>query len=280
MIEIKSARDLKNAQIVILAAGPTGTGKSTQFLTLPGKKYVDIFDPNALIAYEGQDVDYQTFFPKSNQIDIYPTSIHKSTAGKYKRHHDQSKVKGYEADGTFYNSFADNFVERANTDFYRKNGYSWLSLDGFTNAAALAMDRVTFLNESMESADDRADFRMAGQMLSRLARMSWGLGVNLYLQCHTVEETNENGQVLAYKLNLPGSARSVIPTNTANVWFFDTDIDRQTKKVSYKIITQRSRKYPFVRSGFKNLKDEEDITIDFSKPLEGQGIGKLIKNRS
>src|SRR3990167_6767223 len=56
-----NAAALTNHKILML--GDTGSGKTTQFLTLPGKKYMYIFDPNALLSLRGHDVDYDEYMP-------------------------------------------------------------------------------------------------------------------------------------------------------------------------------------------------------------------------
>src|SRR3989304_5664694 len=43
----------------IFVLGSTGSGKTTQFLTLPGKKFMYLFDPNAILSIKGYDVDYE-----------------------------------------------------------------------------------------------------------------------------------------------------------------------------------------------------------------------------
>ena len=41
----------------ILILGKTGSGKTTQFLTLPGKKFIYLFDPNAILTLQdGSDL--------------------------------------------------------------------------------------------------------------------------------------------------------------------------------------------------------------------------------
>ena len=61
----------------ILAIGTTGVGKTTQFLTLPGKKFIYLFDPNALRSLAGHDVDYEEFRIDSMDLDLSVKSLKK-----------------------------------------------------------------------------------------------------------------------------------------------------------------------------------------------------------
>jgi GTPase SAR1 family protein len=53
----------------ILCVGDPGSGKSSLIRTLPGKKFVYIFDPNGLRSLAGADVDYEEWLPDSLELD-------------------------------------------------------------------------------------------------------------------------------------------------------------------------------------------------------------------
>lgn len=53
-----------------LLLGDTGSGKTTQFLTLPGRKFIYLFDPNAILSLQGHDIDYEEFLPDSLNLSI------------------------------------------------------------------------------------------------------------------------------------------------------------------------------------------------------------------
>jgi len=67
MPNAKDAADAAYERVIV--AGQTGSGKTTQILTLPGKKFVYIFDPNALASLKGHDLDYEIFMPEFTEID-------------------------------------------------------------------------------------------------------------------------------------------------------------------------------------------------------------------
>ena len=59
----------------ILLVGSTGGGKTSQFLTLPGKTFVYAFDPSTLSTLRGHDIDYQIFMP--TRINLATQSLSK-----------------------------------------------------------------------------------------------------------------------------------------------------------------------------------------------------------
>ena len=64
-----NAKDAPLEVFTICNVGGTGSGKTLGLLTLPGKKFDYIFDPNALKTLRGHDVDYETFIPEHLDLD-------------------------------------------------------------------------------------------------------------------------------------------------------------------------------------------------------------------
>ena len=62
--------------------GDTGAGKTAQFLTLPGKKFIYLFDPNAILTLRGHDVDYEEYLP--DRLNLSVKSLAKGAGGGVK----------------------------------------------------------------------------------------------------------------------------------------------------------------------------------------------------
>jgi hypothetical protein len=62
----------------VLALGEIGNGKTSQFLTLPGRKFMYCFDPGALRAIQGYDIEYEEFVADAMDLDISVHSLAKS----------------------------------------------------------------------------------------------------------------------------------------------------------------------------------------------------------
>src|SRR5258706_6980184 len=66
-----NALEASAVQHRILNLGDTGSGKTTQLLTFPGKKFAYLFDPNAVLSLRGYDVDYEEFLPDKLNLALH-----------------------------------------------------------------------------------------------------------------------------------------------------------------------------------------------------------------
>ena len=57
-----NTKDIGKPSFLLL--GPTGSGKTSQILTLPGKTFCYLFDPSSLATLKGHDIEYELFLPK------------------------------------------------------------------------------------------------------------------------------------------------------------------------------------------------------------------------
>jgi len=174
---MENAKDLKSIKHHrLLIVGEIGTGKSTQFLTIPGKKFSYIFDPNALATLAGWDIDYETFFPSLAETDFYPSSIKKD-----KKQFSDSKGRTFEP--KTYLRWADEINEKVGSGFF--NDYDALGLDGLTMFSASVMDRTLWLQNKVERDDERTDYRLAGDKISNAIRALTELPLTLFCTAHT-----------------------------------------------------------------------------------------------
>jgi hypothetical protein len=115
-----------------LILGDTGSGKTTQILTLPGKKFMYLFDSNALLSLKGQDVDYEEFLPDKLNLNI--KSLKKETGGD-----DLTKHKS-----DLYLQWQSDFEDKLKTGFFDQ--YSVIGMDSATTFLDLVMDRILTIN--------------------------------------------------------------------------------------------------------------------------------------
>src|SRR5258708_37765572 len=114
-----NARDVTaNEPRKFLLLGDTGSGKTTQFLTLPGKKYAHLFDPNALPSLKGYDVDYDEYLP--TPVSAAATSLKKEIPGDKKG----------TTTSAVYQRFESEFDERLKSGFF--DPYDWIGFDSAT----------------------------------------------------------------------------------------------------------------------------------------------------
>jgi hypothetical protein len=258
---VNNARDEKaSVQRRIFVAARTGRGKTTQILTLPGKKFVYVFDQNALPVIAGADIDYLTFFPESGELE--------------------TKLKGFNQGGlsdragksqpTLYNRWGDDFDERYDAGFF--DGYDWLCFDSATSLVDAMFEREMWLNKRTADSPDKGDYKVVGATLSRWTARLAKLPCNVYMTGHISDYKDEVTHLIETQLYLPGSARDRVPMAFTDCWF----VEQLPDKREFKLQTVPSeRGLKDIRTSL-NIENGADITIkDFAHP-ERYGIGALL----
>lgn len=257
-----AATELDKRQVIFLL-GRTGSGKSTQFLTLPGRKFAYLFEPSAKVAIQGYPIDFLEFLPEEDELEYRLKGFNQNTL---------TDRKGGTPEPTIYTRWYEDFTARLNANFFES--YDWVEIDSFTFLVQAMIDRQMFLNKRTGEPPDRGDYRIVGDSLRAIIRALTGRKVNVFLTGHIQEYQDEKTKIITTQANLPGSARTTIPLMCTNIW--QTDYDNALAK-KYTIRTRPDKRgMRDLRCSIASLKDDEDITItDLSKPI-GQGIGGLL----
>lgn len=253
----------------ILALGGAGSGKSTAFASLPGKKFIYLFDPNALSSIAGYDIEYEQFMPDVDTFALKPLANSKPG--------DQPRV-ARRASETYLNW--EDFHEKALRDGFFSQ-FDWIGFDSATTFLDMAMDRVLTLNgrggqwpQQDDYGPQMVAFRNIMRGLTSLQRPD-GSFVNIYLTGHMDPLKDEvTGRVFNQPM-LTGKLRKKIPILFTDLLVFESSSDNSGAK--YSIRTAPNSLNPDVRCSVKGLKVIEDVTIDWKKPIEGQGLGRIFK---
>ena len=255
-----NAVDAKTESMRIFLVGDTGNGKTTQFLTLPGKKYLYIFDPNALRSVKGHDVDYDLFLPTSIPAGI--SSLKKSKEGDARA-----------ATSSVYEQFETEFDQRIKSGFF--DPYEWIGFDSATTLLDLMMDRVLSINGRLGQWPHEDDWgpQMIGFM--NLCRTVTAMKKNLFMTGHMQDKTNRKTGVTRRQPMLTGSLVQRIPLLFSEVLGADVDTDANGKSV-YRLHTVPDHEFTVIRTSMKGLEPVETVTIDWTKPVVGQGLGGII----
>lgn len=260
---VSSALDQHDKRQVIFVVGRTGTGKSTQFLTLPGKKLLYIFEPSGKAAIQGHALDFLEFLPEENELEFRLKGFNQNT---------KTDRKGGSPEPKIYTRWYEDFTARLNANFFE--GYDWVGIDSFTFFVQAMIDRQMFLNNRTGEPPDRGDYRIVGDSLRALVRALTGRNVNVFLTGHIQEYQDEKTKAIITQANLPGSARTTIPLMCTNIW--QTDYNGPIAK-RYSVRTRPdTRGMKDLRCSFPSMKDDEDVTIPDPVKPQGQGIGKLL----
>lgn len=252
-----TARDTSARKIYMV--GNTGTGKTTQILTLPGKKFIYLFDPNAILSIQGHDVDYEEFLP--DKLNLSVRSLAKDKG---------DKLTNYQSD--VYNQWEKDFDAKLKSGFF--DAYNVIGIDSGTTFLDLIMDRVMAIN-GRSGWPQQDDYGPQMVTFTNAMRTLMGLGKIIYVTGHLETKQDELTKRIYRGPMLTGRLKTKIPLLFSDIFFTEVANDGQGK-INYRINTVPDRTNESIRTSIKGLKPFEDVTLDFTKPLLGQGLGGLI----
>lgn len=260
MPNAKDAHEIVAHRILLL--GDTGSGKTTQLLTLPGKKFAYLFDANALLSLRGADVDYEEFLP--DRINMSVKSLSKDKGGDKTTNH-QSKM---------YVEWEKDFNSRVEDGFF--NDYSVIAFDSATTFLDLIMDRVLTINGRAGQWPQQDDYGPQMQVFTNVCRTLVSLGKTIVMTGHLETRQDELVKRIFRQPMMTGRLRVKIPLLFSDIFVCEAVNDGQGN-VAHRIQTVPDRITTTVRTSLRNLDAYEDVTIDFKKDPIGQGIGGLLK---
>lgn len=247
----------------ILVVGGTGGGKTSQIPTLPGRKFAYLFDANALLTLRGFDVDYEQFLPEDLSVDVSSLSAgNKAKSAKLSKRASEQYVN-WEKD----------FEAKRTSGYF--DDYDWICLDSCTTFLDIIMDYVLTVNGRPGEWPNQDDYGPQMVTFVNVIRTLVGLGKSIYCTGHLLLEKDEKYGRVINMMMMTGRLRGKIPLLFSDVWAADHDVDRDGVS-SYTIQTKPDTKTPNLRTSIKGLEMYENVTIDFSQPPEGQGIGGIL----
>ena len=266
-----NAQDAPLEVYTICNVGGTGSGKTLGLLTLPGKKFDYIFDPNALKTLRGHDIDYETFIPEHLDLDAVTLALD-----------NRDKISKPPEPKT-YIEFEKHLESHLKDGFF--DPYTVIGLDSITTFTSVVLDRIQHLNGRFGEHPTVADNVATVNTIIRVFRTLLGFNKIVYVTGHTdfkQEQTKTiaggaegSGKMLNIMYFL-GGLRKRIPILFSEVWLSYGDPDSKDK-MHYYVRTQQDRYNPYLRCSSRFIKPVEDVTVDWDNPLEGQGIGGLLE---
>lgn len=262
---VLSAQNIQPGSRRVLVVGPVGVGKTTQFATLPGKKFMYIFDPNAVASLEGMDVDYLAFIPDVDDLDLSVKTLQRKgdvVIG------DKPRKK---IEPTTYVEWEEDFEKRLEADFFAQ--YDWIGIDSLTTLSEIVMDRVLHLSKRLGKHPEQPDYTAEMNTIKNIFRVLTNLPCDLYCTAHTeLQRDDASGKTYA-QLLMTGRNRTRIPMRFTQIYALEVD---STSKQPYSCNTVQDRWNPSVRTNIKGLQPKENITIDWNKSPVGQGLGRFV----
>lgn len=247
-----------------MLVGPTGAGKSAQIWTLPGRKYVYVFDPNTLSTIaKAPDTKYVEFLPDFSEMDATLKGFNKGA---------KSDKPERAKEPTMYLRWVDHI-----NDFEarkRFEDFDWLVFDSLTFVAKAVMDRQLYINNRYGDIEELGDYRVVGSKLADVFGTISSLPINIYSTGHIQTYEDEKTKKIVTQIMLPGKGRTMLPLSHTDTW----EARAGEKAGTYEVKTApESRGLQEIRSAMKGLKPIEDVTIKNFDKATDYGIGALLK---
>lgn len=264
MPNAREAHSLANHRI--LSLGDTGSGKTTQILTLPGKKYVYCFDQNSLLSLRGHDITYDEWLP--GIVSAAASSLASKKVAGDRRSTVTSDV---------YQQWEAEFDNRIKSGFF--DSFDWICLDSATTLLDLIMDRILSINGRFGQWPNQDDYGPQMIAFQNVCRTITGMGKGIYMTGHLDTKQDQMTQKISRQPMMTGRLVAKIPLLFSDIFYMDAEVDSDGKRV-YRIQTVPSGINRTIRTSIKGLEPFEDVTIqgldDKSQDPVGQGIGGLI----
>jgi len=250
----------------ILALGGAGVGKTSQLLTLPGKKFIYCFDPNALLSLQGYDVDYEEYLP--DDLSLKLTSMSKE--GQKRAGVNPKKNKGAE----LYRAWEGDFEKKIAENFF--DDYDIIALDSCTTLLDMIMDGVLAINGRGGQWPQQDDYGPQMLAFQNIMRTLTSLGKIIYITGHIEMKQDQLTKRIFNQPLMTGRLKTKIPLLFSETLIFHVDADSKGN-VNYNVQTKPDRSSAIVRSSMKHAAFMENVDIDFTKDPLGQGLGGLLK---
>ena len=263
-----NAKDAKSGAKLFMLWGQTGTGKTTQFLTLPGRKFAYLFDPAALESLRGADIEYAEFI--GDEVNLNPTSMGKAESKGIKT----TPVVPVEKP-TKYDEWLKDFTERLASNYF--DDFDTILFDSLTTFGTLVMNRQIWINDRRGNVAHQDDYlpqmgTVHGAMQKLIGKMR-SAGKTVLVTGH--EQVKENAMGIAQvTLLVTGSLREQIPLLFSDVYQCVADDGK------FFIKTMKTIRMPAIRSSFREITSKRlgqvDVTIENWNHPEQYGLGALM----
>lgn len=246
----------------LLVVGATGSGKTAQIWTLPGRKFAYIFDPAAMASLKGcPNLDVVRFMPDYTELDATLKGFNKGS---------RDDVPSSAREPVVYKRWVDDLNDRSDSGFFKQ--YDWLCFDSLTFLVQAMMDRQLYINNRYGGLTDMSDYRVTGNKVSTLFRTITAQPISLYCTGHIDTYQDEDTKRVVTQLRLPGSARGLLPLMFSNIWKAYSKNSAEFFLRTY----PEERGFQDIRTTLKGLKDDEPVTIADWRTPERYGIGALL----
>lgn len=258
MPNAKTAHETSTHKFFLL--GDTGSGKTSLLPTLPGRKFAYLFDPNAILSLRGHDLEYEEFLP--DRLNLSVKSLKKDVG---------DKTTSFKND--LFVEWEKNFNAKLDSGYF--NNFDVIAFDSATTFLDLIMDRVLTINARAGQWPQQDDYGPQMMTFTNVCRSLMSLGKTIFMTGHMETKQDELTKRIFRQPMLTGRLRTKIPLLFSDIFICEAENDGRGK-ITHKIQTSPDRITTCVRTSFKGLEAFEDVTVDWGKNPETQGLGKLL----
>lgn len=270
--ELKS---MHNPKIVVY--GKAGSGKTTLFRTLPGRKFLYMFDPAGLNSIMPTDnIFYEEFI-----IDTVPMSVNTLKGVKDSASPSYSAMETYSRwENDFQNRLDKNWFTDPNVEIDGvKGGFDAIGFDSLTTLTDIVMDRILQLNQRAGKNPELGDYGILTNTLARIIRNAAATNCILYLTAHEQASQDKLLRTVSNEIMVPGQLKVKLPLLFSEIYHATGAIGLDGKPL-YQIATMADESYPLARCS-QVLRDAGvplvlDVTIPKGKSPEESGLGPFI----
>lgn len=256
-----NARDIKGSDFEsVLLIGSAGSGKTTQYRTLPGRGFMYIFDQNAAASIAGADIEFEAFLPDLLDINVQPLARDAKT--------DRGKVKAHEP--TSYLEWEKHFDESYNGGYFEQ--FDWIGMDSFTTFSDAVMDRVLWLNGRLGKMPEQADWSAQMITIQNVFRTLASMRKLFVATAHEEWKQDDLTKKVWCQPVMTGRLKIRIPLLFSNMFRCVADEGR------FFFQTTPDRHHDYMRTSIRGLTPEVDVTIEeWGNPTQ-YGLGKLLRD--
>lgn len=261
----------------ILCYGKAGSGKTSLFRTIPGRKFLYMFDPAGLNSLtDKDDIFYEQFL-----IDTVPMSVNTLKGMKDSNSPSYSNMETYVRwENDFQNRLDKNWFSDPTVEIDGvKGGFDAIGFDSLTTLTDIVMDRILQLNQRAGKNPELGDYGILTNTLARIVRNAAATDCIIFLTAHEQAQQDKLLRSVSNEIMVPGQLKVKLPLLFSEIYHCTAEVDSKGNPL-YKAATIAEDLFPLARCS-QVVRDAgmglfQDVTIKTPDPTDS-GLGPIIK---